>query len=1266
MIHPDLEISSPFKFLNSYQKNDINSYFGRDEESHNIFELYKDSSIMILHGPSGSGKTSLIYCGLLNKIRKDKTVISIRRDDNLIHAIGKRLFVTPKANGADVDDQSPLLETLFISYEKLDDILVKIKHKEQMMLDIEEEIIQLKRERRKSTVSQSEVSSDQEKDTLNLKIEKHELILKKLIDERKQKLETLKERNQQVIDISNEIVEYFKTRNLYSTFTPLVIFDQFEELFVYGNKDEIDKFGLFLKLVFDHRIPFNIAISLREEYFGHLDQLQSYVPYIFYKKLRLAHPDRDTIKNIIERSFEKFNINQFKGQTSVELQPDEKKERIELILEQIKIQDNGATSYHLPFLQVYLDSLYKIDYLRTYQSNPTKEDCKKLLPLEFKVEEIKEFGSIENVLENYIREVNTRIISNTNNTLNDSRQHKDSVIKLLRHLITKDDLKKRVSIRQENEIYIITNDKIMTQIHNDIWGDVDDKNNETISEIIEELRVMGILNVSGDYIELSHDIIAKVINNIGTEEDFRSLIRTDFNSSFDIYQKTMRREDLLNEQQIARVLQCKEYVINDTNENQSKLKREFIYNSELVIKEEQLREEREKKEQQTWMQGIRDKERLILRKYSRAIVLILIISVIGFWYLYRSIKQKSAIQGELYSELATEMDQNQKTSEVYKLLSGAFKDYEIDKTRSFNKLMQAEKMISKEQNSLNQSDFNLLYDFKNRFYKSYIKTPLYFNSINLDAGYITSTKTRKSLKDSTLVNLFALTSSKKLIVHSLRYATRNAAQKLMFDKENVLAFEPFYIHKELYTLIATKNTSDKVAIQLIDKEGLTLQEIGLNGITLLDIEYQKIVEEKEQNLYSFLIGIDNKIQRISLKNSEDQISFENTTLIDTLDDQIRRIRTFPNNKQHYLALYGDHKMYLKDQAIDANILNTIIAKDEYIHSFKFLNENEILLGLNEGIERVDLTNYNNHQYLDFRHNESISSIEVGREKILVSSFDKTASLWSTKDKKWKLLKQFIGHEDAILNVSFLTDEEDYLITSGEDQAIKIWNIDPIAETLNDSVAAQFKILNKDDDVVYQTVYSEDTDEQVFTNKFNDNISIPTRSAIYLIKQDIGKNILIFISSDNTIYLYRDHVLEDSFSGHTDKIKDIDFSESGKYMVSGSLDNKAIIWKLNSQKKYKPAQVLTSHTGDIVDVEFHADSLLLTASSDNTVQIYKRRKDDIRFKQIPSLIYHDYGIISASFSSDGKHIIAIDKKGIVKKWEIDNFDSILDARTYETP
>ncbi|HVP22104.1 MAG TPA: BTAD domain-containing putative transcriptional regulator [Anaerolineaceae bacterium] len=66
----------PYRGLSAFQEQDAPFYFGREEYvEHLLRKLNENSLVVVLLGSSGSGKSSLIYAGLLPKVRSEKTCL---------------------------------------------------------------------------------------------------------------------------------------------------------------------------------------------------------------------------------------------------------------------------------------------------------------------------------------------------------------------------------------------------------------------------------------------------------------------------------------------------------------------------------------------------------------------------------------------------------------------------------------------------------------------------------------------------------------------------------------------------------------------------------------------------------------------------------------------------------------------------------------------------------------------------------------------------------------------------------------------------------------------------------------------------------------------------------------------------------------------------------------------------------------------------------------------------------------------------------------
>ncbi|MCB0559747.1 MAG: ATP-binding protein [Lewinellaceae bacterium] len=85
-------IQNPFKFLESYDKEDKDRFFGRERETAQLYNAVHASNLILLYGASGTGKTSLVNCGLANQFHDtDWMPIFVRRGNNLNQSLRREL-----------------------------------------------------------------------------------------------------------------------------------------------------------------------------------------------------------------------------------------------------------------------------------------------------------------------------------------------------------------------------------------------------------------------------------------------------------------------------------------------------------------------------------------------------------------------------------------------------------------------------------------------------------------------------------------------------------------------------------------------------------------------------------------------------------------------------------------------------------------------------------------------------------------------------------------------------------------------------------------------------------------------------------------------------------------------------------------------------------------------------------------------------------------------------------------------------------------------
>lgn len=273
---------SPFKLLDSFEKNERSAFFEREDEIRIIYNYIHESNIVLVNGPLGTGKSSIIKCGLANCFEKtDWLEIFVRRYDNINTSLRKEINAK---NKEDFPFDSDILDCLRSLY-----------------------------------------------------------------------------------------LDFFKPIYL--------IFDQFEEIFIFGSTEEQETFFNELRRILDARdIPCKVIFIMRERYIAQLQKYESIVPEIFDKRVLIERMTDNDIKNVIKKSCEHFDI-----------ETDDA--TVDAIVKNLKIDENLI---ELPHLQIYLDRLWH------QAPGPRKS---------FRIGLLAEVGNIQNVLKQFLEQRIEKTIS---------------------------------------------------------------------------------------------------------------------------------------------------------------------------------------------------------------------------------------------------------------------------------------------------------------------------------------------------------------------------------------------------------------------------------------------------------------------------------------------------------------------------------------------------------------------------------------------------------------------------------------------------------------------------------------------------------------------------------------------------------------------------------------------------------------------------------------------------------------------------------------
>ena len=106
----------PFKFLDSYTREDKNIFFGRDSETEDIFRKFYSGKLLLVYGKSGTGKSSIINCGLISRIpQEDIYPVNIRCGNKAYENFVSEIKKYSKAN---LVNPLEILEDIFYEHSK--------------------------------------------------------------------------------------------------------------------------------------------------------------------------------------------------------------------------------------------------------------------------------------------------------------------------------------------------------------------------------------------------------------------------------------------------------------------------------------------------------------------------------------------------------------------------------------------------------------------------------------------------------------------------------------------------------------------------------------------------------------------------------------------------------------------------------------------------------------------------------------------------------------------------------------------------------------------------------------------------------------------------------------------------------------------------------------------------------------------------------------------------------------------------------------------
>jgi WD40 repeat protein len=193
---------------------------------------------------------------------------------------------------------------------------------------------------------------------------------------------------------------------------------------------------------------------------------------------------------------------------------------------------------------------------------------------------------------------------------------------------------------------------------------------------------------------------------------------------------------------------------------------------------------------------------------------------------------------------------------------------------------------------------------------------------------------------------------------------------------------------------------------------------------------------------------------------------------------------------------------------------------------------------------------------------------LGKQEIFSGGEDLIIVIWCTKKEKdlEQYEKRYLlkGHKERISSMTY-ADDYDYLISGSDDKTLRIWDIKNVEEIKCIKVIKE--LLNPIDNILY-------LDNRLLVSCEDGLISF--------IKMNKLKRCRSVKFSNSAVYSFN------IFHKH-------------KYLLVGSKDGKARIWKMGTNKRI----VLEGHTQPVTGIANFEEDYIITSSIDCSIKLWKK-------------------------------------------------------------
>ena len=239
------------------------------------------------------------------------------------------------------------------------------------------------------------------------------------------------------------------------------------------------------------------------------------------------------------------------------------------------------------------------------------------------------------------------------------------------------------------------------------------------------------------------------------------------------------------------------------------------------------------------------------------------------------------------------------------------------------------------------------------------------------------------------------------------------------------------------------------------------------------------------------------------------------------------------------------------------------------------------------------------------HTKEVLAVSFSPDSKLLGtgSADNNVKLWDTSN--WKEIQTLTSHTRPITAVSFSPDGK-LLATVSADNGVKLWDTSTWKEiqTLTGHTKKVSAVSFSPDSKLLATGSADNSVKLWDTSTWKEIQTLTGHiNPITTVSFSLDGKQLATASYDNSVKLWDTSTWKEiqTLTGHTSEVSSVSFSPDGKRLVTGSGDKTAKLWDTSTGKELK---TLTGHKKGVLAVSFSPDGkLLATGSDDNTVRLW---------------------------------------------------------------